>query len=264
MQITPSSLPTISDPRPPIAKAGCQDICGNLNIPYPFGIGVDFYHSLPYAVTCNNLVLTPKLILNKLNLEVADISLETFDTHIIVVKTPVQRTGSVEDVNISSIDLSETPYLFSGEFNALIVGGCGSSTLLLDRSDKILGGCTTACDKSHTVRNIYIGRGCSSTGLPASLDFYRVNIFNFGDGADNCTNTMLINISSSIIKEVTDPSLSKFALIPTVLEWKPKNIIMSADDPNKYCLGASDNYDCYCTYETYGNPYLPYGCRGEH
>lgn len=248
---------------PPISKPGCQDICGDVSIPYPFGIGPDCYHSIPYAVTCNTSLSRPHLILNKFNLEVQQISLETLNTHTIVVKTPRQKTCSVQDVNINSIDLSGTPFVFSGDYNDLIVGGCGSSTLLFNRNNKVLGGCTTACDKSHTVTSNCTGRGCCSIDLPSSLDFYRVNIFNFGEGDSNCTNIVLLN-KTLITNQVVDPSLSNFALVHTVLEWKLTNITMPADDTNKYCQGSSENYDCYCKYGTYGNPYLPYGCQGNH
>ncbi|XP_021772356.1 putative wall-associated receptor kinase-like 16 [Chenopodium quinoa] len=257
-----SSLPlTTADP--PIAKSGCQDICGNVSIPYPFGIGEDCYHSLPYAVTCNTSLLSPKPVLSKFNYEVVEISLENTYTHTIVVNTPLQRTCSVQDVNITSIDLRGTPYWFFGDSNALIVGGCGSSTLLLDRSNKILGGCTTACDKGHTITNNCTGRGCCSIDVPSSLDFYRLNVFNFGKGDNNCTNIMLIN-KTSIVNKVVDPSLSEFAVIPTVLQWASGNIAVPSDDRNRYCYpaeGPLEDFNCYCKYGYYGNPYLPYGCQ---
>ncbi|XP_057539819.1 putative wall-associated receptor kinase-like 16 isoform X1 [Amaranthus tricolor] len=249
---------------PPIAKPGCQDLCGNISIPYPFGIGKDCYHSLPYAVTCNTSLSHPQLILNKLNVEVEEISLDSLDTHTIAVNIPLQRTCSIQDVNISSINLRGSPYAFSGVFNSLFVGGCGSSALLLGKGNKIQGGCTTACDKSHTLTNNCNGRGCCSIPLPASLDFYRVNIFNFGNnGTNKCASIKLMNMSLSANK-VVDPNLIELAVVSAVLEWKPGDSTMPSDDPNVYCYPVADppgNYNCYCKSGYYGNPYLPFGCQ---
>lgn len=250
---------------PPIAKPGCQDSCGNVSIPYPFGIGEDCYYSLPYAITCNSSSLSSKPFLSIFNLEVSEIILETepYRNKVLILKTPLQKTCNVRDVNISSIDLKGTPYLFSWDSNTLVVGGCGASALLVDRRGDILGGCSTACDGSHVITRNCTGRGCCSIDFASSLDFYRVNIFDFGKGKNDCTYTMLIN-STSLINEDLDPSLSKFTVAPTVLEWTPGNLTMPSDDPNKNCYPLADppgNYYCSCKYGFYGNPYLPNGCQ---
>ncbi|KNA26000.1 hypothetical protein SOVF_001450 [Spinacia oleracea] len=247
-----SSFQPKSDP--PIAKPGCQDICGNVTIPYPFGVGSNCYHTLPYAVTCNTSLSHPKLFLNKYNLEVEQINIHTkfhLDQNTITVNTPLQRICNTKDANISSIDFNGTPYSFSSD-NSVFVGSCGSTALVLDRNNNILGGCTSVCNSSHMITDHCIGRGCCRFDLPSSIDYLRINIFNFGD---NCTNTMLVNMSSPII------SLFKFAVVPTVLEWRPGNITSPGDDPNIDCQGSADEFDCYCKNGTSGNPYLPYGCQ---
>ncbi|KNA05209.1 hypothetical protein SOVF_192500 [Spinacia oleracea] len=253
-----SSFQPTSDP--PISKPGCQDICGNVTIPYPFGVGSNCYHTLPYAVTCNTSLSHPRLFLNKYNLEIEQINIHTkfhLDQNTITVNTPLQRICNTRDANISSIDLSGTPYSFSSD-NSVFVGGCGSSALVLDRNNNILGGCTSVCNNSHMITDDCIGRGCCRFDLPSSIEFYRVNIFNFGG---NCTNAMLVNMSSPIISKAVDPSLFEVAVVPTVLEWTPGNITNPGDDPNIDCQGSADGYDCYCNYGTSGNPYLPYGCQ---
>ncbi|KAJ0074705.1 hypothetical protein Patl1_37666 [Pistacia atlantica] len=56
----------------PIAKLGCTPSCGNVSIPFPFGIEEDCYLEDDFAIDCNS----DKPFLGNLNLEVLDISLD--------------------------------------------------------------------------------------------------------------------------------------------------------------------------------------------
>ncbi|PWA37159.1 EGF-like domain, Wall-associated receptor kinase, galacturonan-binding domain protein [Artemisia annua] len=59
-----------------IAKPGCQPRCGNITVPYPFGIGKDTGCSLDdiFYLTCNSTNETSKLYLRSGNIEVFNIS----------------------------------------------------------------------------------------------------------------------------------------------------------------------------------------------
>ncbi|KNA25999.1 hypothetical protein SOVF_001440 [Spinacia oleracea] len=106
------------------------------------------------------------------------------------------------------------------------------------------------------------GRGCCIIDLKTSLKFYRVNISSYSKGVNDCTNTMLIN-RTVIENEVVNPSLSEFALVPTVLEWDSGNLTDIFLDNGDCSTVASPPYNliCYCNYGYYGNPYLPFGCQ---
>ncbi|XP_074293828.1 wall-associated receptor kinase 5-like [Silene latifolia] len=54
-----------------MAKPGCQDKCGNVTIPYPFGMGPSCYYTEWYSITCENFTPT----LSKFGLQVLQIGL---------------------------------------------------------------------------------------------------------------------------------------------------------------------------------------------
>ncbi|KAK9673413.1 hypothetical protein RND81_12G166100 [Saponaria officinalis] len=55
-----------------ISMPNCVDHCGDVQIPYPFGIGASCYHDRSYEIVCNASSGSPKAILREFNLEVLD------------------------------------------------------------------------------------------------------------------------------------------------------------------------------------------------
>ncbi|MFS8012228.1 putative wall-associated receptor kinase, galacturonan-binding domain-containing protein [Helianthus anomalus] len=92
---------------PKYAKTGCNDTCGKVTIPYPFGIGADCSLNQWYIVDCNNS--TPYLSAFS-HLDVLGVDLED---QIITVSTPkISDCQTPWNSNLTmSIDLGKSPFL---------------------------------------------------------------------------------------------------------------------------------------------------------
>ena len=66
----------LAEGAPPMAKPNCPASCGNVSIPYPFGIGSNCFMNKTYEIVCNGSgVTTAKAFLPSINMEVLEINI---------------------------------------------------------------------------------------------------------------------------------------------------------------------------------------------
>ncbi|GKV26911.1 hypothetical protein SLEP1_g36125 [Rubroshorea leprosula] len=89
-----------------LVKHGCQEFCGDVSIPYPFGIGKDCYMKKQFEVSCHNAHKPPKIFLTSAKIEVLCFSL---DPTFIVVKLPTNCTNC--NRTLAPLNLAGSPFI---------------------------------------------------------------------------------------------------------------------------------------------------------
>ncbi|XP_031274567.1 wall-associated receptor kinase-like 10 [Pistacia vera] len=142
-----------------LVKPGCPSKCGNVPIPFPFGIGEGCYIDDWFAIDCDS---SNKPFIKKIHLEVLEISLK-----------------------------AESPFVFSQESNRFTALGCNNIAYMKVSEFSIVGGCFSTCpdNKTKTGENGCYGIKCCQTKIPSSLKVFNTTIgtFNGGRNRNNIT-----------------------------------------------------------------------------
>ncbi|XP_026379626.1 wall-associated receptor kinase 2-like [Papaver somniferum] len=238
------------------AKPGCQLKCGNVTIPYPFGIGDGCFidrdaigQKSGYNMRCNTSYDPPKLLVgNSGDIEILSIS-ETelrmnFGT--MITNKCYNESGHRVPGLIWTFDVLTTAFTFSYTKNRFFGIGCEITATLIGMSGD---------NKTATTTNSCVSK-CSSS------------IKNMFQGACTGQNNLLLPsdllLDGGIRKNTT--------IIPVVLDWaigdmtceqaqvNPKTY---ACQNNSRCTETVNNpgYRCACTKGYAGNPYLKPGCQ---
>ncbi|XP_071708193.1 wall-associated receptor kinase-like 10 [Rutidosis leptorrhynchoides] len=128
------------------AKPGCNDTCGQVIIPYPFGIGEKCSFDKWYVIDCNSSI--PYLsALNNHELLSIDLEQQTVTVNVPQIS---RCSNSVSNSygHIQSIDLSLGPFWFSELHNVFVVKGCGWNNEVCG-ADVIVGGGNDSVDVSN-------------------------------------------------------------------------------------------------------------------
>ncbi|TVU17320.1 hypothetical protein EJB05_33344, partial [Eragrostis curvula] len=278
---------------PPISRK-----CGEVSIPYPFGVGAGCYRE-GFKLTCNGTYDPPKLFLDNGGAEVLNISPEHGTLHI---DNGITRlTGSNLYSNTWGIPLDTNIFTVSASLNKFVVIGCGFQfrVRLPDAEDMVVA-CASSCLHGHSAvatDGACSGVGCCETSMPGARNLYSFDLIPFDAG--NCLPmpALLFNATVVVVDKAWWDSedhgilLQKAALnsldisrgLPgseqpvktkAVVNWKFSNLSCaeaqgSSDfgclSDNSYCrdryTNRSSGHLCHCRHGFEGNPYIPNGCQ---
>lgn len=277
------SSTAIEAQQPLIAKPNCPSQCGNVSIPYPFGIGEGCYVDNWFKILCNQSTSPPTPYLNytSLHLEVLEISV----AGTLKVRHPITVSDNCSDKQIrQAAYLSQSPFVFSQK-NRFTVVGCGVVARLNSSSDGLIisATCSSQCGFASNATissSTCIGSDCSQTSVPSFLSTFdtsfvsTTNPCNYAFLADQEWFQSFADNSNNISARISDMDD-----VPAMLDWSLYHSIPDvfgtssiASDRFVNCREYSDYYsptfnssrlECFCATGFEGNPYLLHGCQGK-
>lgn len=152
----------------PTGQPNCSTACGEVQVPYPFGLGPPRCSWPGFNLTCDDTRSPPRLLLGDGTLEVAAISLRNTTVRV-VRRGDVANISSGLNVTFGRSFTGYTGYTLSDR-NELVLSGCNvMATLLgdLDEYSNIISGCASFCSYSNTSKDEIrqsAGKYCSGLG----------------------------------------------------------------------------------------------------
>ncbi|CAL4991182.1 unnamed protein product [Urochloa decumbens] len=277
--------------------SNCTRSCGDITIPYPFGVEPGCYHASGFNLTCNNQEKPPKLFLGDGTVEVLEILVPDGKIRINSRRVALNFEFANATVNGTwGIGIPHGgPYVLSeSAMNRLVVVGCGVKVdLRAGDQDFLLSSCTAVCPNVNlrpqgggTIGSIVQGRagncsgiGCCDTNIALGYSAYNLR------GSQYSDNLIYYNLSTSAY--ITDGvfGYSQDMLngnnvpeaLPATLEWVIRNSTCPTNASVPECRSANSScqnsasgpdyehpfrgYVCSCSDGYQGNPYIVGGCQ---
>ncbi|KAL7128470.1 hypothetical protein ABFS83_14G319500 [Erythranthe nasuta] len=264
-----------------IAKPGCTDRCGNVNIPFPFGTTEDCYHSYSFFITCNQTSLPPKPYLQNSTIEITNITLDGQLTVLQFIAHdcyyPNHTRSSTNDPSIY-LPISLT---VNNTANKFTIVGCDTYGFVsgLRLNGNYQTGCTAICyAKDDLIQGACTGLGCCQTSIPKQV--WRVELAlksynNYSEVSDfnNCSYGFLVEETAFTFSPENLTNLKSVVSLPMVVDWAIGNGTCEDSQMNSStyaCRSVNSNcykpdngygYRCFCHDGYHGNPYLFDGCK---
>ena len=282
----------------PVAKPGCDWQCGDVIIPFPFGMkSSKCYAGKWFEIECRNTSTythsshTPYL--KSIGLEVTGIYLEAGT---VTIKHPIYRSncGSKDSPPVNQ-SLEGSPFVYSQERNKFVAAGCNSIAILKLNGSEV-SGCVSICDENYKVGDIgkieltksdCNGKSCCENSLPLYLKEYSTEIKGLkeNESSHECSYAMVVqqnqdpyyryqsypfNIPKRYYYFPVYDVMKDLDVVPAVLEWEIVNNLNLTlpSDHHSQCydtkitssLYKRSGQRCSCHTGGYGNPYVEGGC----
>ncbi|KAL6652953.1 hypothetical protein ACP70R_011878 [Stipagrostis hirtigluma subsp. patula] len=274
----------------PQPSSNCQRKCGEVDIPYPFGIGPGDspdHCAMPlFNLSCKEDGPGASRLFHN-DVEVLGIMLQHGQARMRMNMSyfcPNQSSPGTADNNTYwHLNLTGTPYRLSDTGNKFTVIGCQTLAYIADENigGKYASGCVAMCrqdDISALTDGSCSGIGCCQTAIPKGLQYYQV-WFDPGSNMDigGCSYAALVEASNFTFSPsyATSPAFNDTygGQAPLLVDWaigretceealkKPDSY--ACVSRNSQCLNSSNGpgYICTCSKGFQGNPYLVDGCE---
>ncbi|CAH9146894.1 unnamed protein product [Cuscuta epithymum] len=273
-----------------ITKPGCPRKCGDVTIPYPFGVAPDCALDSSMEITCNTTYNPPKPLMG--NICVYHISDSQVWISNDVVYQCYNRKGAVTSQNWASTTWTDfsnyNPYTFSHENKFTVVGCDDDATLARDNLGKMKRTaqvCSASCDKPEDV----IGGSCEGTNgccqytIPKGSKYYSLVRLESPSNhtqvwSGNPCGYAFIGETGKFnfrgFDDLKDPNFIQRVMetVPIVLDWAIGilrcKVANNSDDyackEKSQCVDVeaeSGGYRCRCEDGYEGNPYISHGCQ---
>ncbi|KAI4982943.1 hypothetical protein ZWY2020_023435 [Hordeum vulgare] len=275
-----------------MALPECRDRCGNITVPYPFGIGAGCYRDdglRGFQVECNDSGPAPPrlTVFGRYN-RVAALSLASGEAraYLNATRECYNSTGGFVDRNnnTSYMSLLGSAYLFSPTENRLVALGCPNLGYFVDSAGYYVSGCMSVCRPSrYAMPGPCTGVGCCQSAIPPGVGFFEPHQRNFPPQQDD-NSAFISNVTSChyvFLVELDWFSYSDRVFlnrtddfdVPVVLDWAVRNVgncsAARRNATDLACRGElsecfdvanGPGYRCNCSRGYDGNPYLDGGC----
>ncbi|XP_047945075.1 wall-associated receptor kinase 2-like [Salvia hispanica] len=268
----------------PIAKPNpnCNDTCGDIQIPFPFGTTEECYVTIQFRVTCSHTASDrPKLFWgDESTIEITDINLDgQMRLMQYIASDCYYRNGTSSFRNTPWINLGRF-FTVNNTANKFTIVGCDAVALVsgtrLRRN--FTTGCTAMCSsRADLTEGSCNGVGCCQTPIPQNVSRVEVEVNSYSNytdvwGFNRCGYAFVVEESAFKFSRDNLTNLSRVTSLPVVVDWAIGNATCEDAQSNATtyaCVSANSEcykptngygYRCRCKDGFEGNPYLHVGC----
>ncbi|KAM5587424.1 wall-associated receptor kinase 2-like [Rosa sericea] len=260
------------------ALRDCSDKCGNLTIPYPFGMNEKCYLGDEFYINCSPAQRDqpPTAYLGHTNIIVTNISIDVGELRILsyigrdCYGQEGNRTRTIAELGLPRL------YTISTQ-NKFYAVGCDTSAIMQGfRGEELfITGCMSVCNNLRSVdNNSCSGAGCCQTNIPSGMHNRTVSLNSYYNHSyvwdfNPCSYAFIVEQGRFTFSSTSFEQLKDTERLPMVLNWAIGNDTDPCDEAactaNSRCINhpidGSVGYLCQCLPGYEGNPYHPDGCQ---
>ncbi|CAL2252458.1 unnamed protein product [Prunus armeniaca] len=274
----------IKTARAQISKPSCLDHCGNLTIPYPFGLTDECCMGIEFRINCTD---DGKAYLWDSNIRVTNISVDLGEIQIQqrLARDCYDEEGN-NDYNVPELRVTP-PYTISGAKNKFMAVGCDTYATFegfrWKDENPFFAGCMSRCLALDSVdQTSCSGIGCCQTSIPDGLTNRTVVLGSFQNHTrildfNKCSYAFIVQEGQFSFSNKSFDQLAQISRVPMILNWDIGEQSCESAAQNKShsfackvnskCVNrtmgnaAPSGYICQCSPGYQGNPYHPDGCQ---